>query len=323
MYLRADTLDDLMRLVLEQLVASNEWEQATNGRFTELFGPVLHLTNPRARLSRSEMRGKVFSALGEWLWYLSGTNDLAFIEYYVPKGYTKDARGGATVPNGYGERLANLRGQAQLENVIRLLRQKRSSRQAVIQLFDATDLQRDYAIPCTCTIQFLVRKERMHALVNMRSNDAYWGLPHDVFAFTMLQELVARAVGVDVGEYKHCVGSLHLYDYHHESAKAFLGEAWQGTVPMPEMPEGEPWPSVGEVQRAERVLREGGQYSLAGTSLTPYWQDLVRLLMAYRADRNKDIGALRTFRGEMSSTSYRVFIDARIDKLEEASRTAK
>ena len=31
----------------------------------ELRGVTLQLTNPRARLSRSESRGKVFSALGE------------------------------------------------------------------------------------------------------------------------------------------------------------------------------------------------------------------------------------------------------------------
>jgi thymidylate synthase len=322
-HLMADTLDDLMRLVLEPLVASTEWEQATKGRFTELVAPVLHLTNPRARLSRSETRGKAFSPLGEWMWYLSGANDYAFVEYYVPTGYVDDAPDRRTVPNGYGERLANLRGQNQLGNIIKLLQQRRSSRQAVIQLFDASDVGRGYGVPCTCTLQFLVRKDRLHMVVNMRSNDAYLGLPHDVFAFTMLQELVARAVGADVGEYTHFVGSLHLYDERHDRARAFLGEAWQGTVPMPEMPTGDPWPAVQEVQRAERAIREGGQYSLAGTNMQPYWQDIVRLLMAYRADKNKDIDGLRTIRGQMSSPTYRVFIEARIDRLEDASRAGR
>ena len=88
------------------------------------------------------------------------------------------------------------------------------------------------------------------------------------------------------------------------------------------MPEGEPWPAIRELRQAERLLREGGQYSLASASLDPYWQDLVRLLMAYRADKNKDIAALRTLRGEMNSATYRVFIDARVDSLENASRAA-
>jgi thymidylate synthase len=321
-HLKADTLDDLMRGVLQRLVASTDWVTASRGRFTEEVGAVLHLTNPRSRLSRSETRGKAFSPLGEWLWYLSGANDYAFVEYYVPTGYRDDAPDRTTVPNGYGERLANLRGHNQLANIIKLLEHKRTSRQAVIQLFDAGDVGRGYGVPCTCTLQFLVRNDRVHMVVNMRSNDAYLGLPHDVFAFTMLQELVARAIGADVGEYTHCVGSLHLYDERHDKAKAFVGEAFQGTVPMPAMPEGEPWSAIRELRRAERILREGGQYSLASASLDPYWEDLVRLLMAYRADKNKDIAALRTLRGEMNSTTYRVFIDARVDNLEDASRAA-
>lgn len=322
MNLEADTLDDLMRGVLQRLVASTNWVTASKGRFTEEIGAVLRLTNPRARLSRSETRGKAFSPLGEWLWYLSGANDYAFVEYYVPTGYRDDAPDRTTVPNGYGERLANFRGQNQLANIIKLLKTKRTSRQAVIQLFDAGDVGRGYGVPCTCTLQFLVRDDRVHMVVNMRSNDAYLGLPHDVFAFTMLQELVARAIGADVGEYTHCVGSLHLYDQWHEKAKAFLSEALQGTVPMPAMPEGEPWPAIRELRRAEQLLREGGQYSLAGLSLDPYWQDLVRLLMAYRADKNRNITDLRTLRAEMSSATYRVFIDARVDSFENASRPA-
>lgn len=37
----------------------------------------------------------------------------------------------------------------------------------------------------------------------MRSNDAYLGFPHDVFFFTMIQELVARSLGIRVGDYHH------------------------------------------------------------------------------------------------------------------------
>jgi thymidylate synthase len=48
-------------------------------------------------------------------------------------------------------------------------------------------------------MQFIVRREELHLFVCMRSNDAFMGLPHDVFAFTMLQELVARLIGCELG----------------------------------------------------------------------------------------------------------------------------
>jgi peptidoglycan/xylan/chitin deacetylase (PgdA/CDA1 family) len=42
----------------------------------------------------------------------------------------------------------------------------------------------------------------------------------------MLQELIARALSVELGIYKHAVGSLHLYDRDRPAAEQFLGEAW-------------------------------------------------------------------------------------------------
>jgi thymidylate synthase len=36
-------------------------------------------------------------------------------------------------------------------------------------------------------------------VTTMRSNDAYLGLPHDVFCFTMLQEIIARSLGREIG----------------------------------------------------------------------------------------------------------------------------
>ena len=161
---------------------------------------LLELNHPRARLSRSETRGRPFSCLGEFLWYLSRDNKLDFIRYYIP-AYEKETEDGETIYGAYGPRLFDQRGHDQLRNVINLLRSHPESRRAVIQLFNAEDIARRYKeVPCTCTLQFLVRRKRLHMLTTMRSNDAYKGLPHDIFCFTMLQEVVARTLGLELGE---------------------------------------------------------------------------------------------------------------------------
>ena len=96
-------------------------------------------------------------------------------------------------------------------------------------------------------------------MTSMRSNDAYLGLPHDVFSFTMFQEIVARMLGVEMGDYTHFAGSLHLYDEHQEEVTNFLDEGWQATegAAMPPMPAGDPWPSIGVFLRAESAIRTG------------------------------------------------------------------
>lgn len=316
MYFRSETLDDLLREVLTALLTSPSKVCARRGDFAELFGCLLHLTNPLARLSRSEGRGKVFSALGELFWYLSRRTDLKFIDYYVPGVYGKESDDGVTVRSGYGERLFSFRGINQVEVAIRLLKERRTSRQVVIQLFDATDVSQAYkSIPCTCSLQFLARDDKLNMMVSMRSNDAYLGLPHDVFAFTMLQEIVARSVGCEVGEYKHSVVSLHLYDSHKDAAQAFIDERWQSRIAMPAMPVGDPWPSISLMQELEESLRLRGQGDVEGCDLDGYWKDLGRLFAAFRAYKERDLERLRKLRSSLSSETYKLFIDERIDIL--------
>ena len=218
------TLDDVMRCALEELLRRGEPVSPTKGACRELRGVLLEITNPRARLSRSETRGKAFSCLGEFCWYLSGANDLEFIEYYIPK--YRDFAEDEILFGAYGPRLLDMRGVTnQLENIILLLQRKPSSRQAVVQLFDAEDIVEEHKdVPCTSTIQFLLRSNRLEIITSMRSNDVYLGLPHDVFSFTMIQELVARRLGAELGTYRHIVGSLHLYDRDNEAVSRYLNE---------------------------------------------------------------------------------------------------
>lgn len=327
MYIGKDTLDGLLREVFGALLAEDRIVTASRGNFKEAFGACLHLTNPLARLSRSESKGKVYSALGEFLWYLSKGTRLDFIDYYVPGRFQEESDDGVTVRSGYGERLQAWRGTNQLDNIIQLLRAHRSSRRATIQLFDASDLTERYAsIPCTCTLQFLIRDDRLHMFVAMRSNDAYLGLPHDIFSFTMLQEMVARAVDAELGEYKHCAGSLHLYEEHFEAAQQYLNEGWQDPVCMPAMPAGDPHDGIEWLRGIEEVarLRRDGDLDavIRRAHVDDYWKDLGRLLLSFRASKDSDAALLAGIKEQLHSDVYRMFLVARLDVAESRRNTA-
>jgi thymidylate synthase len=311
MYLAEATLDDLLQKVICALLTNGKQIAPRRGKAVEITGALLRLTNPRARLSRTERKGHVFSCLGELLWYLAGSDSLDFIAYYVP-AYKDNSDDGRKIHGAYGPRLLKMRGNNQVRNVITVLRRRPDSRRAVVQLFDSKDIaswHRD--IPCTCSLQFMVRRGRLLMFTSMRSNDAYLGLPHDVFAFTMLQEIIARSLGVDVGTYTHAVGSLHLYAQHKAFAKQYLNEGWQPTVAMPPMPVGNPWPSIEKVVRSERVIRAGRAVDVSTLRLPPYWADLVRLLQVFRASKVGDVEAIERIKGHMSAALYDQYIDDR------------
>ena len=157
-------------------------------------------------------------------------------------------------------------------------------------------------------------------LVHMRSNDSYKGLPGDVFAFTMIQELVARSLDVEVGRYKHFVGSLHLYETDAIRAKHFIAEGWQSKASMPIMPLGDQRENLGELLRLEREIRNGLDPAIPA-SLPHYWKELAILLKVYRADKDKSTAAhVRSLRKQISSSVYSPYIDKRQKKAEKRDR---
>jgi thymidylate synthase len=141
-------------------------------------------------------------------------------------------------------------------------------------------------VSCACTLQFLVREGRLHAIAYMRSNDAIWGLPYDVFLFSMLQELLATELGLPLGSYYHFAGSLHLYEYHFALARELI----EAPKPEPfEMPPMTAPQQSSELIKAEVETRKHGTASaeLLAT-LDPYWADLIRVLQAFRCGKHSD-----------------------------------
>ena len=273
----------------------------------------MEITNPQARVSRTDTKGKPFSCIGELCWYLAKSDDASFIDYYLQHyGTVKD---GNRYFGGYGPRMFNWKGVDQVAFVIDTLTRKPNSRRAVIQLFDARDTtESDDDIPCTCTLQFMIRDNHLHMITNMRSNDAYIGMPHDIFCFTMLQEILAKTLFVELGTYKHMVGSLHIYDKHFNRVQQFLNEGWQSTqTMMGPMPNGEPWSAIETVISSERRIRTGEQFdSGCLNDLDPYWADLIRLLLIFRHSKDRETDKIPLIRDEMSSHSFDYFINKRI-----------
>ena len=306
----AQSIDDLLHEALEQLVENGDDISPSRGAAVEVRGVRLELTNPLARLSRSHKRGRVFSCLGELVWYLAGSGSVEHISYYIDR-YRDEAEEDGTVRGAYGPRL--FAGERRLQRAIDTLRDKNDSRQAVVPLLDAADLANGYRhVPCTATLQFMLRNQCVDMVVFMRSNDAYLGLPHDIFTFTMIQELVARAVEADLGTYVHMAGSLHLYDEHSAAADEYLQEGFTAFHPMPPIPHGNPWEAVGKLIAAEQALRAGQSVDPDSVGAT-YWADLVRLLGMYVhfKESGENDARIAELRNSMNSRMFDVFLNDR------------
>jgi thymidylate synthase len=200
---------------------------------TEVLGAHLCLTDPRRRLvdlPPARVVNPAF-AVAEAVWILSGSDDpWIFLYNRALTRYTDDGR----LQGAYGPRMRHWGGRVdQLDRIRRLLADDPDTRQAVIQLYDPDrDTRGHRDVPCTLGYRFYVRRGQLQMHTTMRSQDLWLGFPYDIFAATILQELLAGWLGVELGEYHHHVDSLHLYTTHTDDAARLSPPAH----PSPRMP---------------------------------------------------------------------------------------
>ena len=179
----------------------------------EVLCAVSCIADPTRNIIRSPDRKMPMRyAVGELLWYLSGTDSLDAICNFS-KAWERMSDDGETVNSAYGNRIFSRFGFDQFDYCYRLLKEHPDSRQAVIHIKDPVDYTQHPTkdVPCTVCLQYFVRDGALHAVTYMRSNDIWMGFPYDVFSFTCFQMILAFKLGIKVGTYTHISGSLHLY----------------------------------------------------------------------------------------------------------------
>lgn len=191
------------------------------GSTRECLHTVLEVSDPRQRwvVARTPAINPAF-ALAEVVWLLAGRDDTAFLAHWFPK-YPEFVGCSLHQHGAYGMRLRQRFGIDQIERAYLALRNNRSSRQVVLQIWSAADdlpdekgQPRSSDVPCNLLSSLKVRRNRLEWLQVARSNDIDRGLPHNLVQFTMLHELMAGWLGVQLGNYVHVMDSVHWYSEH-------------------------------------------------------------------------------------------------------------
>lgn len=276
MFLAASNLDELYTGACRYVWENGERCEPRGLPTVEVRGAILKLSNPRARLLQNPVRNiSVPFAIAEWLWCMQGLDDLELIQYYAPS-YARFSDDGQTLYGAYGPRIL-----AGLDHVLTLLQKDPATRRAVLPLYTPQDVGRSSKdIPCTTSLHFLIRQQRLELCVHMRSNDLFLGLPYDVFNFTMLQEYVANVLQVELGSYTHTVNSLHYYLRHEQKIGKIAVRESEKALIMPPMPREELAEKLNELFEAEREMRSKRQR--CGTLESSFFQKLANELQHYQ-----------------------------------------
>lgn len=211
----------------------------------EISHPVIiKIKNPLARHITIEKRHwNHILPYAESLWIALGRNDMELIGKYLNKLYdfSDDA---ISMRAAYGPRLRYYQGSSmdyakssdrihkretigsiseidQFKYIVKAFTRDPYTRQGIISITDpskdyfafADELKITKDFPCTNNLHFLNRGDSLDLIVNMRSNDFFWGSTGvNIFNFTFIQEYFAKILGLKVGHYYHVVNNLHYYE---------------------------------------------------------------------------------------------------------------
>lgn len=107
----------------------------------------------------------------------------------------------------------------QIKNVIASLKNDPNSRRHIISSWNPDELGQMALPPCHCLFQFFVENGRLSCQLYQRSADIFLGVPFNIASYALLTHLIAREADLEVGEFVHTFGDLHLYENHVEQAK--------------------------------------------------------------------------------------------------------
>lgn len=165
-----------------------------------------------AYLSVKERKINLPFMFSEAAWILSGSNRASEVSKYM-KVYYNFSDDGIFLRGAYGPKIID-----QLGYVVDSLEKDKDSRQAVINIWRERPAQTK-DMPCTISMQFLIRQNKLHMVTTMRSQDIVLGFTYDIFTFSMVAKAVqlllrTRDVNVSLGNLYVTAGSLHLYERH-------------------------------------------------------------------------------------------------------------
>jgi thymidylate synthase len=277
---RFDSLDDAFRWVVEAIVRDGEPVAPRSVSTKELRGIFISISDPRRRyVSLAPRRWSFAYALGEFCWHARGSAKLDEISFYSKRWEQMSDDGETIAGSSYGAKIFAAKHplESQWDVVKTALKSDLSSRRSVLYfgepLSAASARSRD--VSCATSLQLLVRQNKVEAVATMRSNDAMIGLPYDVFLFTMLQELMAVSLHLDVGPYHHFVGSMHIYESELDAARAIVGAGATVQDSMPSMPSVD---GLAYLLTGEQQTRRGHSLEHVQQRRDKYWSDLLSVL---------------------------------------------
>ncbi|MBN8623311.1 MAG: thymidylate synthase [Flavobacteriales bacterium] len=182
------------------------------------------------------------SIIYELLWFLKGDTN---VKYLNDNGVSiwdewKDENG--DLGPVYGAQWRSWKGADgkvidQITEVIEQIKKNPDSRRLIVSAWNVAEIPNMALAPCHAMFQFYVADGKLSLQLYQRSADVFLGVPFNIASYALLLMMVAQVCNLEVGDYVHTFGDVHIYNNHFEQVHKQLSRTPKALPTMKLNPE--------------------------------------------------------------------------------------
>lgn len=177
------------------------------------------------------------SIIYELLWFLKGDTNIKYLKDNGVSIWDEWADENGDLGPVYGAQWRSWRGADnkvvdQISEVIDQIKKNPDSRRLIVSAWNVAEIPNMALAPCHAMFQFYVADGKLSLQLYQRSADVFLGVPFNIASYALLLMMVAQVTGLQVGDYVHSFGDVHIYNNHFEQVNRQLA---RDPKPLPVM----------------------------------------------------------------------------------------
>lgn len=167
------------------------------------------------------------SIIYELLWFLKGDTNIKYLNDNRVSIWDEWADSNGDLGHVYGYQWRSWPTPQgghidQITDLISSIKNNPDSRRHIVSAWNVADIESMALPPCHTMFQFYVAGGRLSCQLYQRSADLFLGVPFNIASYALLTMMVAQVCGLQVGEFIHTFGDVHIYNNHIEQVELQL-----------------------------------------------------------------------------------------------------
>lgn len=215
---------NLLKLIKENGVDKND---RTGTGTRSIFGYQLRYDLSKGFPLMTTKKIYFKSIIYELLWFLKGDTNIKYLNDHDVSIWNEWADEKGNLGPIYGAqwrswKTAEGKTIDQIKEVVEQIKINPDSRRLIVSAWNVGEISQMALAPCHTLFQFYVANGKLSLQLYQRSADVFLGVPFNIASYSALLMMMAQVCDLEVGDYVHSFGDVHIYNNHFEQIETQL-----------------------------------------------------------------------------------------------------